>query len=116
MLEKNAEKLRQRLARVPKNARGRRKYDEKLRHEAVELIRTWRGAGRARSQLAKKLGLHDSTLAYWEGKRRPEARRVRRVEMAPVHSARRFTLTLPSGAQIGGLELEDVIALARLSR
>lgn len=116
MLEKSAEKLRRRLARAPKNARGRRNYDEDLRTAVVELIQEWRDAGLARAKLARALGLHDSTLGYWElGRNRP--RRVRPVELAaPAAASRHFTLTLPSGARVDGLEIEDVITLARSAR
>lgn len=48
-------------------------YPEEFRREAVELVRT---SGRARAEIARSLGLSDSTLKNWVVKDRQERDRA----------------------------------------
>jgi transposase len=47
---------------VPGERRGRRKFSEEFKHNAVELVRT---TGRPIAEVAKELGIYDSTLGNW---------------------------------------------------
>lgn len=48
-------------------------YTEEFRRDAVELVRT---SGRARAEIARSLGLSDSTLKNWVVKDRQERDRA----------------------------------------
>lgn len=49
------------------------KYPEEFRREAVELVRT---SGRPRAEIARSLGLSDSTLKNWVVKDRQQRQRA----------------------------------------
>ena len=49
------------------------KYPEEFRREAVELVRT---SGRPRAEIARRLGLSDSTLKNWVVKDRQQRQRA----------------------------------------
>ncbi len=48
---------------MPGERRGRRKFSEEFKHKAVELVRT---TGRPIAEVAKELGIYDSTLGNLE--------------------------------------------------
>jgi transposase len=45
-----------------KAARGRRRFSEEFKRDAVELVRT---SGKSIKQIANELGIYDSTLGNW---------------------------------------------------
>ncbi len=49
------------------------KYPEEFRREAVELVRS---SGRSRAEVARSLGIHDSTLSNWVTADRAERERA----------------------------------------
>jgi transposase len=71
--------------------RRRREFTTEFKRDAVELVRT---TGRPIAQVAKELGIYDSTLGNW-------------VRQAQVDHGERAGLTSDERARLGELEREN---------
>lgn len=116
MTGRGADDLKRRLARVERDAAGRRQFDDDLRSEVVDYVRRRVADGSSQTQATKELGLEQRTVWGWlQARPRPVVREVEVVECSPVEpaSTRTFEVRFPSGASISGLWLDDVAALLR---
>ena len=110
--DKELVQLRSRIAVVATGRGGNRQFHDELREAIVAWAQRQMADGRTRRGVAKELGVSDSSLMRWMS----PTSRVREVVVHEVHeraSARRLTLRLVGGAEVLGLELEDVIAIVR---
>ena len=120
-----AEQIRRRLEALPKRA-NKRRYTAAVKQAVLEFIAQRVGEGSSEAAACKSIGMHQATVSEWRnGPRRrastdtaEAATRVRPVEVAvmPGPSSRSLTLELPGGARVEGLELAQVIELARALR
>ena len=72
-------------------SRRRREFTREFKRDAVELVRT---TGRPIAQVAKELGIYDSTLGNW-------------VRQAQIDDGERAGLTSDERARLGELEREN---------
>ena len=116
MTGRGEDDLKRRLARVERNAAGRRLFDDDLRSEVVDYVRRRVADGSSRTQATKELGLEQRTVWGWlQARPRPVVREVELVGPSPVEpkSPRTFEVRFPNGASVSGLLLDDVAALLR---
>ncbi len=122
MLDKKLRVLKSRIAETKIDTRGHRRFDAKLRDELLAwwLERTQEGTTPANA--ARELGIKTEVLARWRYEGRPETREViveleRHVgaqqRAIPVARAGELRILLRSGVAILGLELGEVIEIAR---
>jgi hypothetical protein len=100
------------------------RYPHHLKALAIEYFEECREAGRPMRQIAMDLGISRTTLGRWldsrESPRAPSVgfHAVRVVEAPVASSSTRATSTLrvvtPGGLRIEGLDLPEVLELARL--
>lgn len=108
--------LKRRLARVERDAAGRRQFDDELRAEVVGYVRRRIADGASQTQATKELGLKQRTVWGWlQARPRPVVREVELLGPSPVEpkSPRTFEVRFSNGASISGLLLDDVAALLR---
>lgn len=105
--------------RQHQDGRGRR-YSAKSRRLAVRFCRERRRAGRPFSEIATALGVHVATLGRWleadADETAPQKSRFHPVAVAepsPPPTSSTLSVTLPSGLRVEGLELAEVIELAK---
>lgn len=104
--------------REQRPGRGRR-YCPRARRLAVEYCRERRRSGRPFSEVADALGVHVATLGRWleadaeEASQSPRFHPVALTEPTPSAESPALSVTLPSGLRVEGLELSQVIELAK---
>ena len=79
------------MAEEHKKPRGRRKFSEEFKRDAVKLVRT---SGKSIKQVADELGIYDSTLGNW-------------VKQDRVDRGEREGLTSQDRARLSELEAEN---------
>lgn len=110
------EELSRRLEGAPRNAAGRRQFDEDVRGDVVDYVRARVSEGASKTQATRELGLEQRTVWGWMQRRvRPVVRAVEVTDTpaAKTPATRTFELRFPGGAAIGGLTLEDISTLMR---
>ena len=126
---RNLQSIRERIACAPKNRRGYRQYDRKLRrdieaHAARRLVQ-----GASNREISEELGMADATLLHWCKNFSPKQTQKRQsIGFRPVEvtdeqrasvsvqseSGRRVELVsrpvvvLPSGVRIEGISLAEL--------
>lgn len=108
--------LRRRLERAPRNAAGRRQFEEGVRGEVVDYVRARVSEGASKTQATRELGLEQRTVWGWVQRRvQPVVRAVEVTDTPTTEAAptRTFELRFSGGAAVGGLTLGDISALMR---
>ena len=108
------EALRRKIGRTQRDARGHRRYDERLRVEIVEYVLRREDDGCSLSEAARELDLTQRTVWGWVRRARQDVMRpVELVDDQPMDPSDGRTLVLPGGSRIEGLSIDDVLALVR---
>lgn len=141
MTDQQLRRLRNRIAGLPTNARGRRQYDAVLRQEIATYAAGRHADGESYSRIAEALGLSSATLLHWRDKAsvdskskkrppgfRPVALRAQEARKAEVEVSRPASLdsaarqvsqpvvVLPGGVRIEGMVVGDLAELLRSLR
>lgn len=118
-MQRELEKLRRAIARTAINANGRRRFDRTLRSQVCAHARRRVDAGERLAEIAGSLGLHPRSLWGWLQADAP-IREVELVDAAAgvtqhedVAANHGLRLILRGSAEVAGLQLHEVIALAR---
>ncbi len=123
-MDREAEEIRKRLEKLPKRA-NKRQYTGAVRRTVLEYVARRVEQGQTEAAACKAIGMHQATVSEWrKGPRRRASakknalKRVRPVEVEATveHAARSLTLQLPGGAWVEGLELAQVVELAKALR
>ena len=112
-MDRELRRLRSRIAAAPKDGQGHRRFGVELRADVLSFARARISSGATQSEVAAELGVGARVL--WGWLRRDESLLLEVViDTEPsATQSRSFRITLRSGAEIIGLELDDVIAIAR---
>lgn len=106
--------MRARIASAPTDAKGHGRFDDGLRDEVAAYVRERTSMGDSQQLIADELGIHARLVSRWL---RGGRATVRAVEIATeTRDEARPTgrrVVLRGGVEILGLELDEVIALAR---
>ncbi len=120
-MDKEIGKLKREIGRAPRNERGRRRYGSDLRDRVVRAAKQWRAEGKALTKLGAELGIRDSLLSDWVRKAgdgsEQAVQRMRSVEVVEDAATvpGQVTMTLPGGAVIEGLCVDDIAILLKRS-
>lgn len=95
-----------------KSAGGRVRFTEAARAAAVAVVERRREAGGSVLATARELGVEYQTLRRWMARVKPAFRRVSLASTTQAPPAR-LVLTLPSGLQVEGLDIDGVAELVR---
>lgn len=114
-----AAQFRQAAAEIePARDRRGRRYSDTARRLAVDYCREQREVGRSFAEIAAALGISVATLGRWietdTEVAECEVATFHPVQVAtPVAPDASLSMTLPSGLRIDGLQLQQVVELAR---
>lgn len=115
--------LKHRIEALPRDGRGRRRFGLELRRLIVGYAKRRMNQGATQTVVGRELGIHAATFSGWlqdtGGKKQSRTKRVpsklRPVEVeAPVLAADlELRVVLPSGVELRGLGLDDLLAVAK---
>ncbi len=119
------EDLRRRLAELPVEG-GKRQYTADVKRRVLGYVERRIAGGATEAAACKAVGMHQATIAVWNGRKKratakprpkPKATRVRAVEVvATPAKSDSWTLVFPGGAHVDGLGLEQVVEVAKAFR
>jgi transposase-like protein len=113
-MDREQRRLKSRIKAAPVNNRGCRRFEPELRATIAEHARRRNAEGESQASVAEDLGISEGLLWKWMQNAAPP---VREVTLGPdVDSSTRGSdrrLRLPNGIELCGLELEELIAIAR---
>lgn len=112
-MDRELRRLRSRVVDAPKDASGHRRFDDELRDEVVAYARGRISSGESQSAVARELGLAPRVLWRWLRGHAAPLREVVVEDLGAGRAHRNHRLVLRSGVEIVGLELDDLITLAR---
>ena len=113
------ESLKRRVSGLAKNAGGHREYSAEIKEEILALVDRHVSAGGSRVEIARELGVHSSTMAFWVNpskskKRSKHIRAVAVLESSPLREPRDTTAVFSCGvARVEGLTLLQVAELLK---
>lgn len=112
-MDRELRRLRSRIAGAPKDGQGHRRFGAELRTDVLSFARARISSGATQSEVAAELGVGSRVLWGWLRRDESPLREVV-VDTEPrATRPRSYRITLRGGAEIVGLELDDVIAIAR---
>lgn len=109
-MEMTLEEFQQEVKEV-KNAGGRVRYSEEMKHFAVGYTKRKLNEGSTRARCSSELGIADPTLVKWMDE--PRGGGFKRVKMSGA-SDNGIALTTPDGYRFEGLSIDDAAFLFRL--
>lgn len=113
-MDKRLTALKRRIGTTRRDARGYRRYAERLRVEVVEYTLQREDGGDTLASVARELGLTQRTLWGWVRRTRESVLRpVELIDEVPEVEPEVRVLALPNGLRIEGLSIDDVITLVR---
>lgn len=112
-MDREQRRLKQRMAATPKDANGHRRFDEELREELVRYARSRITKGATQHAVAIELGIGSRLLWRWLQRDRSPVREVVVEEVAQRRAQGDRRLVLRGGVEIVGLDLDELIAIAR---
>lgn len=112
-MDQELRRLRSKIASAPKDAKEHRRFGVELRAELVAYARGRIAKGETQHGVAESLGIGPRLLWRWLQQGETAMREVMLAPEPPPekHGARR--LVLRGGVEIVGLDLDEVIAIAR---
>ncbi|MFO0729370.1 MAG: hypothetical protein U1E65_36660 [Myxococcota bacterium] len=112
---READRLRDALARAAREGRGRG-YPASLRAEVARYAGAQAAAGEGGTITARALGINTATLASWVARHRgapPSFARVEIVDAPASPAGTKLIVFGPHGLRIEGLDLEGIASLLR---
>lgn len=106
-------RLKSRIAVAATGRGGHRQFEDDLRAAIVAWVLKQMSKGVARMVAAQQLGVSDASVRRWMSSGAAAVREVVLREPAIQQHGGRLRLVLRGGAEVHGLEVEDVIAIAR---
>jgi len=110
-------RLRERIASLGVNARGRREYGAEVRDALVAFVRRRSVAGQSATASAKELGLNPATVIGWLRSEPSNAMRPVESDLIAVEALRaEFVLEVGNDLRVAGLALDQLVELIRRLR
>lgn len=115
------EDIRERLAQLPKRG-TKRQYTADVKPRVIEYVVRTIDDGGTEAAACAAVGIHQATVTEWRKgpRQRSKSKRrrncVRPVELAAAQSESGLALVLPGGARVEGLNLEQVVEVAKALR
>jgi hypothetical protein len=108
-------RLRSRIAVAATGRGGHRQFEDDLRAAIVAWVAKQMSKGKARMGAAQELGVSDASVRRWMANGATAVREVVLRERPAEQRGRasELRLVLRSGAEVHGLEVEDVITIVR---
>jgi hypothetical protein len=116
-------RLRAAIESAPKDGKGQRQFGPALREEMVSFVRARVAEGSMQKEAAAELGIAARLVRYWiqqeespmheEPLGEPALREVVVESHRPSSTRRERRVVLRSGVEIVGLELDELIEIAR---
>lgn len=112
-MDRELGRLRSRIAATAKDTKGHRRFSAELRAEIVSFARARVAGGETQSSVAAELGIGSRVLWRWLQVEQVLLREVVIGDDAAVVPRGARRIRLRGGVEIVGLELDEVIAVAR---
>jgi hypothetical protein len=119
--ERECDQLRREIAATPKNGRGHRRYEAKLKRRAQQYVERQRATGTSLIDVSRDLRVSMNTLWGWV-RPEPSVPKVRAVKVAlptspPAHggavTGHGIVVVMPNGVRIEGLQADHVASIVR---
>lgn len=113
-MERELRRLRSRIASALVGAKGHRRFEPELRAEIVEYARRRVAEDESQRDIAAELGIGARLLSGWlRGAGAPLREVVVELEDLPRPERRERRLVMRSGVELVGLEVDELIAIAK---
>jgi hypothetical protein len=105
-------RLRERIAAVGVNARGRREYPAEVRDDLIAFVRRRSARGQSATASAKELALNPATVIGWLRREPSSAMRLVESDLSAIEAERaELVVEIGSDLRVTGLALEQVVEL-----
>ena len=112
-MDRELRRLRARIADTAKDTKGHRRFSAELRADLVRFARARVAGGETQSSVAAELGVGSRVLWGWLQVESAPLREVVLEDKSTVVTRGDRRVVLRGGVEIVGLELDELIAIAR---